>query len=198
MQPAARRVKPPKPAEANWVRVAPSPAEFERDSPGAEALATECAINVLHVRDLLWTRLDRLMRPHGIPSTSGFVILNILDGAGTPLAPNEIAQRMFLTPGTVTGLIATLQKHGYVTATKGAGRGRHVQIDITEQGRSIQRAAVRDLDPRVVNWLACFDTTEKLTFLRLLGKLGTHLKSEPTGGGHRKIRVGRAKPGGIA
>ena len=178
----ARRASPEPPdgqpaADVTWVRVSPSPAAFERASPGAEALATECAINLLHVRDLLWTRLDRLLRRQGIPSPSGFVILSILDGAGTPLPPHVIAQRMFLTPGTMTGLIATLQRHGYVTAAKAAGRGRHVLISITEEGRRVQRDGVRQLDPQVVTWLSCFDEAEKLSLLRLLGRLGTHLKT---------------------
>ncbi|MBV9322439.1 MAG: winged helix-turn-helix transcriptional regulator [Chloroflexi bacterium] len=194
MQSAARSVKPPKrqarrrapdgsdgqsTPEVSWVRVSPSPAEFERDSPGAEALATECAINLLHVRDLLWTRLERLMRRQAIPSPSGFVILNILDGARTPLSPQVIAQRMFLTPGTITGLIATLQKYGYVTTSKGSGRGRHMLISITDEGRRNQRRAVRELDPHVVSWLSCFDKSEKLSLLRLLGKLGMHLEGSP-------------------
>lgn len=129
----------------------------------------------MHVRDLLWTRLDRLLRRHAIPSPSGFVILNILDGAGTP--PHVIAERMVLTPGTMTGLIATLQKHGYVTTAAAAGRGRNVLVSITDEGRRIQHEAVRELDPEVVKWLVCFDKAEKLSLLRLLGKLGTHLKA---------------------
>jgi len=161
----------------NWLRVSPSPAIFERDSPGAEALATECAINVLHVRDLLWTRLDRLLRRQGIPSPSGFVILSILEGDNTPLPPHVIAERMFLTAGTMTGLIATLAKHGYVTTATASGRGRNVLISITDDGRSVHRRAVSALDPEVVKWLACFDTADKLALLHLLGRLGTHLKA---------------------
>ena len=164
-------------AQASWRRVSPSPEVFERDNPGAEALATECAINLLHVRDLVWARFDRLVRRHAIPSPSGFVILSILAGADAPLPPHEIAQRMFLTPGTMTGLVGTLQTHGYVTTAKATGRGRHLLIDITEEGRQIQRQANRELDLQVVKWLACFDETEKLSLLRLLGLLGAHLKT---------------------
>jgi DNA-binding MarR family transcriptional regulator len=192
MQRSARLVKPPKSparrspadtpagqpaADVNWLRVSPSPAAFERDSPGAEALATECAINLLHVRDLLWTRLDRLMRRRGIPSPSGFVILSILDGASTPLPPHVIAERMFLTPGTMTGLIATLDKRGYVTTATAPGRGRNVLISITDDGRRVHHETVRQLDPEVVKWLACLDPGEKVSLLRLLGKLATHLKA---------------------
>jgi DNA-binding MarR family transcriptional regulator len=190
----ARRVKPPipqagrspqpapagqSPAEVTWLRVSPSPAAFERDSPGAEALATESAINLLHVRDLLWTRLDRLMRRHGIPSPSGFVILSILDGANTPLPQHVIAERMFLTPGTMTGLIGTLEKHGYACTATGVGPGRRVLISITAEGRRVYHRAVRELDPEVVKWLACLDSGEKLSLLHLLGKLGSHLKATP-------------------
>jgi DNA-binding MarR family transcriptional regulator len=178
----ARRSPPESPdaqpaAEVTWLRVSPSPAAFERDSPGAEALSTECAINLLHVRDLLWTRLDRLVRRHRIPSPAGFVILNILDGADAPLPPHVIADRMILTPGTMTGLIATLQKHGYVSTATTAGPGRRLLISMTDSGRRVLHHALRELDPEVVKWLICFDEAEKLSLLQLLGKLGTHLKT---------------------
>jgi DNA-binding MarR family transcriptional regulator len=134
-------------------------------------------MNLLHVSDLLWTRADRLLRRYGIPSPSGFLILAILDGAGTPLSPHVIAQRMFLTPGTMTGLIGTLQKHGYVSSARSAGRGRHVLISITDEGRRVQHHATRELDPRIATWLGCLEQAEKLSLLGLLGKLGTYLKT---------------------
>ena len=136
-------------------------------------------MNLLHVRDLLWTRADRLLRRHGNPSISGFLILTILEGAGTPLSPQDISQRMFLTPGTMTGLIGTLEKHGYVRSAKAAGRGRHVLISLTDEGRRVQRETVRELDPRMAEWLGCLDQAEKLSLLGLLGKLGTYFKSTP-------------------
>ncbi|MDQ6671546.1 MAG: MarR family transcriptional regulator [Chloroflexota bacterium] len=163
--------------DATWLRVSPSPAEFEGASPGAEALSTELGINLLHVRDLVWGRLDRLVRHHAIPSPTGFLILTILDGAVTPLPPHVIAERMLLTAGTMTGLIATLEKHGYVSTEPTPGRGRRVLIRITHEGRRVRERAVRELDPEVVRWFECLDKNEKLSLLSLLGKLGMHLRA---------------------
>jgi len=52
-----------------------------------------------------------------------------------------------------------------------------VLISITDEGRRVQRRAVRELDPEVVRWFACLDKAHKLSLLSVLGKLGTHLRA---------------------
>ena len=161
-----------------WRRVSPSPADFERDAaPGAQALATECVLNLLRTRDQVWARVERIVRRHGIPSPAGFLILTIVDGAGTPLHPSEISRRMFVTAGTMTGLIATLEKRGLVTAARSGGPGPRVLVSITEEGRRVQKRAVRELDVANVRWFACFSEDEKLLLLKLLAQLDAYLSS---------------------
>lgn len=140
-------------------------------------------MNLLHVRDLLWARCDRLIRGHGLPSPAGFLILVILDGAQTPLPPHVVAERMFVTAGTMTGLIATLAKRGYVTTERTSGPGRRVLVDITGPGRDALARAVRELDPAVAGWFGCVDETQKLSLLRVLGDLGEHLAGPPSSAG---------------
>src|SRR5471030_2139632 len=76
--------------------------DFEHEYPGASALATECFANVYRAADLLMGLHNRQTLDSYQLSPSGRQILAVVEGAGEPLEPSVIAERLLITTGSVT------------------------------------------------------------------------------------------------
>src|SRR5450631_1104003 len=68
--------------------------DFEHEYPGASALATECYANLYRAADLLMGLHNRQTLDEYQLSPSGRQILAIVEGAGEPLEPRVIADRL--------------------------------------------------------------------------------------------------------
>lgn len=88
--------------------------DFEDEYPGASALATECYANLWRVADLLTELHNRQTRDDYGLSPSARQILAVVDGAGEPLEPSVIADRVLITTGSMTSVLDTLEKRGLV------------------------------------------------------------------------------------
>jgi DNA-binding MarR family transcriptional regulator len=85
------------------------------------------------------------LRTQGVPSLAAFNVLTVLHGAGEPLRASTISERLMVTRGTLTGILDTLERAGYVErrTVETDARGRTVRM--TRRGRAV----VEDLLPRV-------------------------------------------------
>src|SRR5690242_21403426 len=92
------------------------PEPFFRTPPGFEwdALATECFINYGLLAGGVLSALDALIKAAGAPSMAAFNVLAVLDGAGEPLNPSTIAERLLVARATTTGVVDSLERHGLV------------------------------------------------------------------------------------
>ena len=73
------------------------------------------------------------MRDHGITSQPAFHALAILWGAGEPLPPSDIAERMVRGAGIITELLASLEKRGLVRRVPSAADRRMRLVEITPE-----------------------------------------------------------------
>src|ERR1700694_1206284 len=97
-------------ANQNQIQVVP---DFAERYPGASPEATEAAMNLVRTADLLVKRISVLVEPFGLSPSSGLA-LGILADAESPLPPNQIADRLIISRATVTGLLDSLERRGYV------------------------------------------------------------------------------------
>lgn len=139
-----------------------------------ERLATQCVVNLIRTDSALVPQLERIFRRHGLTGP-GFNVLMILDGAGEPLAPSQIGERRLVTRGTITALLDTLERQGYVSRHRHPDDGRMQLIALTTAGRAALRAASRELMPAQAEMLSCLTLVEKQTLVELLEKLQAHL-----------------------
>jgi DNA-binding MarR family transcriptional regulator len=70
-------------------------------------------------------------------SEGRFAILLTLQGAGGRLAPLELATRLAITSGTVTGLLDGLQGDGFIKRRKDAHDRRKLSISLTSAGIAV-------------------------------------------------------------
>jgi DNA-binding MarR family transcriptional regulator len=150
------------------VRIEPN---FATTWPGASPLATECVLNLGVLSEQMAAFGEDLARQHRIPSRAAFNVLAILEGAGEPLPPSIIAERMIVSRPTLTGVLRTLERRGMIRRLPHPTDGRMALISIAPHGR----AAVAGLRPALhqaeKRWLDCLTEEEQRELLGMVARL---------------------------
>src|SRR5262249_21305004 len=105
--------------------------DFEEEYPGASALATECYANLWRAADLLMGLHNRLTLDEYQLSPSARQVLAVVDGAGDPLEPSVIAERVLITTGSMTSLLDNLEKRGLIRRLPHPEDRRKLLVEIT-------------------------------------------------------------------
>lgn len=111
------------------------PDDFYDQTPDGNVLATEAVMNTIRTADLLFDRIGRLLRPLGVTSAGGLV-LGLLRDHG-PMAPSVLGERLIVTRATVTGLVDSLERRGFVTRTAHPSDRRSLIVEITPEGLDV-------------------------------------------------------------
>ena len=80
--------------------------------------------------------VDRALRHHHL-SRAGREALAVLEGAGQPLSPTAIAQRLIVTTASVTSLLDTLERRGLVERRPDPADRRRLLVAITDDGLAL-------------------------------------------------------------
>lgn len=152
--------------------------DFDARYPGASAQATEAAMNLVRTADLLVKRIGELVQPFDLTPSSGLV-LGILADADGPLPPHQIAERLIISRATVTGLLDSLERRGYVQRLPHATDRRMLGIALTETGRQVARDMRLRVHRQQAEWLATLSADEQRQFVATLHRLQAVLSVEP-------------------
>jgi DNA-binding MarR family transcriptional regulator len=146
--------------------------DFEHEYPGASALATECYANLYRAADLLMGLHNRQTLDEYQLSPSGRQILAIVEGAGEPLEPSVIADRLLITTGSVTSLLDNLEKRGLIRRQPHPQDRRKLLIDITPAAQAIVDELLPSLHAREREVISsALSTDEQHELLKLVAKL---------------------------
>ncbi len=146
--------------------------DFEDEYPGASALATECYANLWRAAELLMGLHNRHTLDQYQLSPSGRGVLAVVEGAGQPLEPSVIAERLVVTTGSMTSLLDNLEKRGLVRRLPHPEDRRKLLIDITPDARDIVDELLPALHARERDVIgAALTPSEQRTLLRYLAKL---------------------------
>ena len=163
-----RRARPPRPA----IQLG---SDFEAVWPGASTLATEIALNLGLLSARFAAYVQAHVRRYGIPSLAAFNVLAILEGAGQPLPPSAIADRIVITRGTLTGILDSLERRDLVRRMRHGTDGRMRLVEMTDAGRDCLRAARPALHRTERRWLDSLTSEQQRQLLQMLAVLQTHL-----------------------
>jgi DNA-binding MarR family transcriptional regulator len=146
-------------------------------------LASECFVNLIRTGQLLIDLHNRQTRADYQLSASAREALAVLEGAGEPLAPSVIAERLLITTGTMTSLLDTLERRGLVRRMSHAGDRRKLLVDVTAAGQAIIDELLPSLHARERDVIfAALTNSEQRELLQLLAKLqeaATNASSTP-------------------
>lgn len=92
-----------------------------------------------HVVEQRWGRY--LAEHHGLTS-AGMRVLMILARIGDS-THREVAERCFVRPATLTGIVDTLERDGFVARQRDPNDRRSVQLSLTDKGREHAQALIQ-------------------------------------------------------
>ena len=170
--------------------------DFEDEYPGASALATECFANLFHAGNLLIELHNRQSREDYQLAPSARQVLAVVEGAGQPLEPSVIAERVLITTGTMTSVLDTLEKRGLIQRMPHPGDRRKLLVSITPQAQAILDELLPSLHAREREVISnALSTREQRELLRLIAKVQhAALQAQSTLSPHTIIRKRPSRP----
>jgi DNA-binding MarR family transcriptional regulator len=150
------------------------PTDFEQRYPNSSPTATECAMNLVYTVDLMLKRISSLLQPFDLSPATGLV-LSILADSDVPLPPNEIAERLIISRATVTGLIDTLERRGYVQRHPHQSDRRMLLIALTDNGRQVANTFRPVVHQHEKVWMDVLNSSEQEQLLDFFSRLQANL-----------------------
>lgn len=95
----------------------------------------EIVDNIRRVFQVINEQSQKVKRETGLTGPQIWTIKTILDEA--PLSVKDLAQRVYLHPATVVGIIDRLEDNGFVTRTRSLEDRRVVLVGLTAKGRKL-------------------------------------------------------------
>ncbi len=157
------------------------PEDFYDQTPDANILATEAAMNTIRTADMLFDLIGRLLRPLNV-SAAGGLVLGILRDHG-PMSPSALGERLIVTRATVTGLLDSLERHGLVRRSANAADRRSLVVQITPAGLTVLQELRTIVHRDEKAWLSTFSDADLRGYITYLHRIQDSLASvsEATG-----------------
>lgn len=162
-------------ANQNFIQTAP---DFSERYPGASPKATETAMNLVRTSDLLVRRIGDLIQPFDLTPSSGLV-LGILADSGAPLPPNKIAERLIISRASITSLIDSLERRGYVRRSPHSTDRRMLLIELTDIGRQVAHEFRLLVHKNQKEWLSVLTEEEQTQLIDTLHRIQIALNESP-------------------
>lgn len=109
---------------------------FEQEFPGLSQSANASVMALVQVGEAFLAMVDRTLRHHRL-SQAGRQALAVLEGAGQPLSPTTLAERLIVTTASVTSLLDTLERRGLVQRRPDPTDRRRLLVALTDDGRAL-------------------------------------------------------------
>ncbi len=150
--------------------------DFYEQTPDAQRLATQAVMETIRTADLLFDRIGQLLRPLGVSSAGGLVLGQLRDHG--PMSPSELGERLIVTRATVTGVVDSLERRGYVQRSPNPDDRRGIIVGLTAAGLDVV-ARVRTIVHRNErDWMAALSDEEVSTYIGLLHRIQERVSRE--------------------
>lgn len=146
---------------------------FPADEPARESaghIAAGLAKLALVFRHEAW----RSAGEHGLPPTQAQIVATVA-GSASPLGLGELADRLALTPGTVSAAVTALVDKGLLHKRRSSADARAIVLGLTPEGRR-HAAAAGDWPESVLAAVCGLDDRDRAGLLRGLSGLLRNLQ----------------------
>lgn len=134
---ATRPAAPPrKRAATPAARKRPERNGFQREFPGCSETANAAFLALVGTSEAFMGMTRRALHHHGL-SPAGREALAVIEGAGQPLSPTTIAERLLVTTASVTSLLDTLERRDLVVRRPDPDDRRRLLVALTDEGRAL-------------------------------------------------------------
>lgn len=124
-------------------------------------------------------------RPAGT-SWAAFRLMALMHSYG-PMTPQDIAHALHVSASSVSAVVKTLERYGWVTRSRTSRDGRVVTVELTPRGLEVVAELQRRNNRREVEWAAALTDHERKTLTRLLRKILESTPSAPDAIGGRLV-----------
>ena len=157
------------------------PDDFYDQTPDANVMATEAVMNTIRTADMLFDLIGRLLRPLNV-SAAGGLVLGILRDHG-PMSPSALGERLIVTRATVTGLVDSLERHGFVRRSANPTDRRSLVVQITPAGQAVLQELRTIVHRNEKAWLSGLSDPDLRSYIELLHQIQDSLASVSDGAG---------------
>jgi DNA-binding MarR family transcriptional regulator len=158
----------PSPASLGVVRV---DADFETEYPGADRTSTEAYASLCRTGAALLAELDRRVRMTFGISQAAATALAVIEGAGVPLTPSQVSDRVLIASATMTATLDLLEQRGWIRRVANPGDRRSTLIEITPDGRAATDRLLPGIRALEKSILSALTPDERVHLLDLLAKI---------------------------
>jgi DNA-binding MarR family transcriptional regulator len=160
----------PSPASLGIVSV---DADFADEYPGGDPTCTEAYASLCRTGEALLGELDRRIAATFGISQPVATALAVIDGAGTPLTPSQVSDRVLIASATMTATLDLLEHRGWIRRIPNPADRRSVLIEITPEGRATTDQLLPGIRTIERSILSALTTGERSHLLDLLAKILT-------------------------
>ena len=146
-------------------------AQLERDYPGFKTYYIEAIQALFHFSVDLEKSIDQFHTKNGFSRSRYLVLMVLLHEPTQRMAPNEIAQKLNVTRGNMTGIIDHLVKDGYVKKYQDEKDRRQVWIEMTVEGDQYLKKIFPDYFKRLGKMMSVISKDEIESLIRIVRKL---------------------------
>lgn len=157
------------------------PADFYAQTPDANVLATEAVMNTIRTADMLFDQIGRLLRPLNV-SAAGGLVLGILRDRGA-MSPSELGERLIVTRATVTGLVDSLERRGFVRRSANPADRRGLIVEITPAGLAVVQELRTLVHRNEKAWMSSLSEPELRSYIEQLHRIQDSLAPSPEDAG---------------
>jgi len=144
-----------------------------------ETRAHECIDNIVRTAGMAQDALARWLHRHYRLSPTAGQVLAIIAGAAEPLTPRVISERIYITTGTMTSILDTLERRGFVRRMPHSDDRRKTLVDITDEARTVLAEALPTVRAAERRWASCLSADEQAMLLDLLAKIRDQITAYP-------------------
>jgi DNA-binding MarR family transcriptional regulator len=185
----------PSPASLGIVKV---DADFQDEYPGGDTTCTEAYASLCRTGEALLGELDRRITATFGISQAAATALAVIDGAGTPLTPSQVSDRMLIASATMTATLDLLERRGWIRRVPNSADRRSVLIEITPEGRATTDQllpGIRTIERSILSTLTHDERTHLLDLLAKILARTAEVAAGPAEPLHgQRIRPGRTAP----
>jgi DNA-binding MarR family transcriptional regulator len=173
-------------------------ADFADEYPGGDPTCTEAYASLCRTGEALLAELDRrIWLTAGIPQ-AGATALAVIDGAGAPLTPSQVSDRVLVASATMTATLDLLERRGWIRRIPNPGDRRSVLIEITSDGRAVVDQllpGIRTIERSILSALTPDERAHLLDMLaRILARAAEVAAEQPEPLTGQRIRPARLSP----
>lgn len=144
--------------------------------PGADLNAMAVVFNLIRASERIVQDLETVHRPLGW-SWAGFRVLFWVWLLG-PLEPRAIASFASASRASVSSVLNTLERDGFVVRRRQSDDRRLVTVELTPAGHGLIAEAFKAHNEREREWASVLSASERATLVELLRRLVAYTPSE--------------------